>query len=122
VLLVLDEGLGIKANGLTQCPQEGRGAVESNGCLEVWPIECLTEETPILTIHADIGLRICKLWHIAQVRAKWEGHVDLGPDALNEASDLGEIAWHIKAAVGWANDVDLWLVARRNRFDRRNIF
>jgi hypothetical protein len=52
-----------------------------------------------------------KLVDVGEMASQWEHHVHLGTNALNQAPDFGEVAWHVEHAVRRPNDIDLRLLA-----------
>ena len=112
MLLFFDERLGVDAQGLAQGPQECGGAVQADGRLQVGAVEGLAEQAAVLAVHADIGMGLGELGHLGEVCGQGEDHVHFGTNALDEPTNLGEVAGHVETAVGRPNDVDLGLLAR----------
>ena len=121
MLFALDEGLRIQVQKLAQLAQEFGGAVQTNRCLQIRSVECLTQHAAELAVHADVDVGFDQPGHIGQMRAQRKDHVDLGADALHQAADLGQVTGRIKRAVARADDVDARLFAGRTRFARGHL-
>jgi hypothetical protein len=76
-----------------------------HGGLEIGPIQGLAEGAPEFTIETDVGLGIRQTRDLGQVRTQGEGQIDLGADALDQTTDLGDVRPAIEATVAGPDQV-----------------
>ena len=106
MLLAFDEGLRIEAQEFAQTTQELGGAVQSDGRLQIRTLQRLAEKASELPIHADVHIGIDQPRHILKMAAQGKRQIDFRADALDQATDLSQIARHVEGAVARSDDVD----------------
>ena len=79
--------------------------MQANGCLQVRAIQRLTQHAAKLAVHANIDVGFYQLRHLGQMAAQGEHHVDIGANALHQATDFCQIAGAVESAVARPNDV-----------------
>ena len=67
VFLALDERLGIESEQFAQRSQELGGAVQADGSLKPGTLQSLAEQLAVLTVQADIRVRIGELGDVREV-------------------------------------------------------
>ena len=122
VLFTGNEGFRINTRHFAQFAQEQGGRFKPDGRLQIRPLKGFAEISAKLTIEAHIHFRFGQLFDVGQMASQWENKPDLATNTFDQTADFGQVRWQIKHAIGWANDVDLGLLAFFTRLKSRYFF
>ena len=105
------KGSGSSPEQFAELAQEFGCRVQADRRLQVGTIELLAEQPAELAIQADVDVGLRQLRNVGDMGTERERQVDLGTDAFDEATDLGQVGRHVERAVDWPDDIDAGLVA-----------